>query len=244
MHRLAVPAYRSRISRNRKIALVTLRDAVTGARRDVGLGEWGTPASRAAYTATIKAWEEGGRRLAAPATCGLNLRLGPSIAQIVALYLADSEGKMSHSELGWFRAAAKPLLSTHGETPAMLYGPRALRQTREAMVKLGWNRATVNAATRRVRSIFKWAVGQELVPATNLEALRAVEPLRRGQTAAPEADPVRPVSPAAVAGTLAHLSPTVAAHGFQFFYPIHAFSVRKYLQDSNLRECRKITRFR
>ena len=54
--------------------------------------------------------------------------------------------------------------------------------------------------------IMKWAVAEELAPPTVSFALGAVTALQRGRTAAPETDPVRPVSDAVVDSTLPHLN--------------------------------------
>ncbi len=87
----------------------------------------------------------------------------------------------------------------------------ALRQCQAKFVELGWCRAEVNRATYIVRQMFKWAVGQELIPASVLMALQAVEGLRPGRCDAPDRPPVGPVDDATVEATLAKVSPTIRA---------------------------------
>src|SRR5262245_36297716 len=79
------------------------------------------------------------------------------------------------------------------------------------MVQRGWCRNTVNQQVRRVKRLFKWATGEELVPGSVYHAHRAVDGLRRFRSAAPEPDPVVPVPEGDYAATLPHLSPTVRA---------------------------------
>jgi integrase len=79
------------------------------------------------------------------------------------------------------------------------------------MIEKRWCRRTVNNAVNRVRYLFSWAVEEELIPATNLEALKAVKGLKAGRTKARETPPVRPVPDQAVEATLPFLSPTVSA---------------------------------
>ena len=70
------------------------------------------------------------------------------------------------------------------------------------MVKLRWCRKTVNKSVTRVRSIFKWGVSEELVPAEVLTRLASVTGLQRGRTEAHDPEPVAPVTEAQVAVVL------------------------------------------
>lgn len=51
-----------------------------------------------------------------------------------------------------------------------------------------------------MKRIVKWGVGEELVPSGVMEALRAVDGLKRGRSDARETPPVRPVPDAIVEG--------------------------------------------
>jgi integrase len=61
------------------------------------------------------------------------------------------------------------------------------------MIKDGLCRRTVNSNVSRIRRIFRWAVAEELVPATVLTALEAIQGLRAGRSEAVESEPVRAV---------------------------------------------------
>ena len=56
--------------------------------------------------------------------------------------------------------------------------------------KLG--RKTINQRISKIRRMFKWAAGEELIPANTWHSLQAVEPLKYGRSAAKEHDDVKP----------------------------------------------------
>ena len=62
------PSYRRRKGYNQ--AIVTLRDSVTGFRRDSWLGEYDSPESREQYHRDVAEWEANGRRLIDPTERG------------------------------------------------------------------------------------------------------------------------------------------------------------------------------
>lgn len=91
------------------------------------------------------------------------------------------------------RLAIKVLSELYGRVPASTFGPLALKECREQFIKQGLARTEVNRRTRLIVQAFRWAVESELIPAVNLEALKAVKGLPKGRSAAHESDPVRPV---------------------------------------------------
>jgi integrase len=90
------------------------------------------------------------------------------------------------------------------------FGPVALKGIRETWVRAGYSRSTINKDQRRLVRIWKWGVGEELVPPDAWQALAALEGLRKGRTLAPEPVHVPPVDIARVQATIPHLSPIVA----------------------------------
>lgn len=107
--------------------------------------------------------------------------------------------------------AIAPLRKLQGSTAAADMGPQALKGVQGAMVAQGWARRTVNQAVKLVRSVFRWGVEQESVPATVLEGLRALAPLRCGRCDARETEPVRPVPEAHVEAIRPHVARQVWA---------------------------------
>jgi integrase len=174
------------------------------------LGPYGTKASREEYDRVIAEWHGNGRQ--AP-TRGA----GPVIVELIARYWAHAEvyyrkkDGMPTSEQSCIRRALRPLRELYGRTPVEQFGPLALEAVREKMIKSGWVRDQVNKNIHRIQRLFKWGVAKELVSASVYQALMAVEGLRAGRTAAPEGEPVKPVSDELVEAVLAFVSAQVKA---------------------------------
>lgn len=107
--------------------------------------------------------------------------------------------------------ALRPLRQMFGRTRAADFGPRKLKEVRDAMVASGWCRSQVNMQIGRVKRMFKWAVSNELVPATLYHALQSIDGLRAGRTIARESKPVKPVPEPMVEAVLPHVTTTVQA---------------------------------
>jgi integrase len=182
---------------------------VTLGGRDFYCGPHGTKASRAEYDRLVGEWLANGRRLT-PSNAGdvTIIDLIDAYRQHCESYYGAADGQ-SAGELSGIRLAMKQVRVLYGHTLAIDFGPLALKTVRQSMVGLGWARKYVNAQVGRIRRLFKWAVAQELVSATILEGLRAVDGLRAGKSEAKETDPVRPVPEPIIEATRSHLSPTV-----------------------------------
>jgi integrase len=75
----------------------------------------------------------------------------------------------------------------------------------------GLARKLVNQRIDHIKRVFKWAVSEELVPASVHEALKTVAGLRRGYPGTYERPKVKPVPPKNVEAVLPFLAPQVAA---------------------------------
>ena len=78
-------------------------------------------------------------------------------------------------------------------------------------VKLGYVRPQCNRRVNAVRAIFKWGVSREIVRENVWSALRSLEPLKKGASAAPEGKKRKVIPQEHIERTLAELSPTIAA---------------------------------
>ncbi len=115
-------------------------------------------------------------------------------------------------EYGHLRGMLKMILKHHhAATYAADFGPLALKAVRADFIAAGWTRTYCNQQGQRVCRMFKWAAGEQLVPVEVYHALRAVEGLRRGRSAAREGEKVRPVADIWVDAALPHMPPPVAA---------------------------------
>ena len=83
-------------------------------------------------------------------------------------------------------------------------------QLRDALIRSGVSRTTVNARLWRIKFMIGWALDEALIPATVKAELTQVKSVKRGRTAAPERAPVRPVDDATIAATLEHMMPNTA----------------------------------
>jgi integrase len=110
-----------------------------------------------------------------------------------------------------FVDAVRSVETLFGGTLACAFGPKALKTARGRMVAASLSINTINAYVRRIRQVFKWAVGEELVPAAVWHGLQAVQALAPGRTEAIANTPVGPVPEAHIHAVTAVLPATVAA---------------------------------
>lgn len=209
-----VPAYR--LHKKSGQAVITLADANTGRRRDVYLGDHGSPPSRRRYAEVLSEWEGAGR-----VVDGMSLasesRRADTVTSLVVAYWQDqkaskaaADGSLT-SRLASVRLTLRLLRSHYGQTPAASFGPLALQRVRSEMVAAGWVRSTVNDRVRIIQSAFRWGVSQEMVTAEVHTALTCVVPLKRGEGGVREGKRVRPVAEAHVEDTLLFVSAPIAA---------------------------------
>ena len=157
------------------------------------LGPYGTSDSRREYARLIAEWETNHRQsLAQPAAEITVVELLARFLKHAQQHYRSVNGKPT-SELAVFAAVMGRLNRFCGKTTAAEFGPLRLKAFRESLVKDNLCRNVANGFTGRVRLIFKWAAGEELIPASVVEALRCVAGLRRGKTEARESEPVKPV---------------------------------------------------
>jgi len=209
------PRYRHHKARN--LGLVRIDG------HDICLGAYGTHESRAEYNRVLADWHERKGTLAPqspPTTESFPPTTEPpelSINELLAQYLDDAkrhyralDGTPSQ-ELRNMKDAIRPVKRIHGRILARSFGPKALRAVRDEMIRSGLARTTVNARINRVRRVFRWAIGHELLPHSVLEALRAVEGLERGRSDAKESRGITPVPFENVEAALPFMPRPVAA---------------------------------
>lgn len=208
-----VPAYRLHKASGQAIVTLSGKDHL--------LGAFGTPPSRVKYHQLVADWIAGERKplvatriIASPVEA-----LGSmSVASLVdafkrhvnATYI-DTDGNPQKSATAYIERCTGFASDLFGSTPAAEFSPSMAKECRARMVKAGWTRKGCNRGLRMIRMMFKWAVESELVPASTLDALKAIAPLKAGRTTAPESDPVKPVADAWVNAVKPHVSAPVWA---------------------------------
>jgi len=194
----SLPKYR----RHRKSgqAVVTLNG------RDHYLGVYGTKASRIEYDRLIGEWLAAGR--SPLGITGNDI----TIVELCARYLKSAVAyyRGNPKVMPGIKRTIHYLREHYGRTPAVEFGPLALKAIRQRMVAEGLSRVYINDHAGRIKRIFKWAVGEQLLPIEVYQSLAIVPGLRKGRTAARECEPVLPVDDATVDATLPHLPEVVA----------------------------------
>jgi len=157
---------------------------------DFYLGRWNTPQSRAEYDRLIAEWLSNGRRLPSD-QADLGER---TITEIILAFdkYAEQRYPVSGRELENFRLALQPLRDLYGPSPVRNFGPKALKAVQQRMLELGWCRAVINRRIGRIKTMFKWAESEELVPPSTYHTLQTVRGLPKGMLGVKEAPPIEP----------------------------------------------------
>jgi len=133
----------------------------------VTLGKYNSPESRAEYA----------RILAELAVAPIPSAGGPACVQVKGITVDElllgswrfveqhyrrADGTPTN-ELPQFRQTFQLLRDLYGHTPAVEFGPLAMKAVREKMIERNWNRKLVNQRVGRIGRVFLWGVENELV---------------------------------------------------------------------------------
>jgi hypothetical protein len=137
-------------------------------------GSYGTQETRDKYDRLIGEWIARGRTPDPDAGIGTAPVAVLTVSDICSAFWDHAErtypappfvvGKRPEGELGNYHDALRPLRRLYGTTPAAEFGPVKLKAVREEMIRLGWCRNHINRNVARLKHVFKWAVGAELIP--------------------------------------------------------------------------------
>lgn len=186
------------------------------------LGPWNSPESRAEYERIVAEGLANGRRLST-ATDGVDAVSSAStpaaltVVELIAAFWDHAKQHYRHAdgrqtrEVDNLRDALRPVKQLYGHTAAQDFGPLGLRAVQQEMIKASLSRTVINDRIKRIRRVFRWAASVEMIPATVVQALETVPPLKRGRTEAKESPGVKPVKWEHVEATLPHLPRAVAA---------------------------------
>ena len=173
--------------------------------RDHYLGPYGSKSSKHKYDQFVGQWIAAGRPAQATAA--------PDALTIAELILAYWKFAERHyvkegeptSEQHCIRSALRHVRRLYDDLPAIEFGPLALKSVRRSMEESRLCRSTINEHVGRIRRLFRWAVSEELLPASVYQALATVSGLQKGRTTAREPEPILPVEDNVVDATLSHL---------------------------------------
>ena len=191
-------------------------------RKHYYLGKYGTPESLEKYHRLVA---EHLRTPAGTPTAALAAapQSGLPIEELIFRYWQFAEschvknGKRSDR---WYhiRLALRPLRKLYGSTLACEFGPRKLKNVREQMIVDGLNsgralnRKYINDHVGIIKRVFRWAVGEELVPVQVYQALETVESIHKGRDSRlTESRKVKPAPKKHVRAVLNIVSPQIRA---------------------------------
>lgn len=188
------------------------RAYVTLGGRQCWLGVYGSPESEAAYDRVVGEWLMNGRRGPQPAAASVTVAtvLGAFLTHAETFYVDPATTSPSR-EVDNFRLAMRPVRRLYGSTPAVKFGPKALRVVRLDMVKAGLCRNVVNRRIARVVQIFRWAASVEMVAASVHLELATVTGLRKGKDGVRESQRVRAIPQERIDAVLPYLPAPVRA---------------------------------
>jgi len=180
--------------------------------RQIWFGRFDDSETHRSFATFLARWEANGRELPEDREAS-----SLTVAELVAAYLKHSEvyyrkpdGTPTH-EIVNIRCTARPLLELFGSLSVEDFDLRCLKRYRERLVDSGLCRWTVNDRVCRVVRVFGWGTEEETVPPATFGSLRALKPLKRGRSRAPETEPIQPVSWEHVEAVLELVPSTVRA---------------------------------
>ena len=114
-----------------------------------------------------------------------------TVLKLLDIFTERRFPKLPANEKSNYRTVIKLTANHFADVLAWEFGPARLQKAREIFseqtVRGGdkpWSRSHVNSQIKRLTRIFKWAVSAELVPAEQWAAMKAVEPLKAGESPA------------------------------------------------------------
>ncbi|MBP3954016.1 site-specific integrase [Gemmata sp. G18] len=184
---------------------------MTGKINERYFGKHGSAEANTAYRKFATDWVAG--KYDAATGSGMKNAGGVSVASLAEQWMVHvrdyytKDGKPT-SEVKTCLAAVRLVLEGVENRLATDFDPAALRACRQILIDWGTARSTVNAYINRVVRMFGWGAGQSLVPPGVHGALRLVEKLKAGRSAAPDRPKKRPATDAQIKATIPHLTPS------------------------------------
>ena len=127
-------------------------------RKRLYLGPWGSDVARERYRQFLEAWIAADGRLPDESPTLV------TISRLVVAYLKWAKPRLDRAHFHHSKAVAGFLVNLHGHTPVGKFGPKALATVQKQMEMSGrFSRGYVNKLVNNLRTIFRWAVAQELV---------------------------------------------------------------------------------
>ncbi len=172
------------------------------------LGPHGSVKAQTRYDTLLAKWLANGRKVPESEDTH-QADKGITVQNVTAEYRRLIEKRPK--QLSRYKHLCTLVEDEYGDELAKKFGPLKLDELRDLLVVCGNARPTVNEYVRVIVLMFKHAVSRELIEANVLVALDTLEPLKEGQTVAPEFKTRQPVDIAIATKTAEFLSPPVRA---------------------------------
>ena len=163
-----------------------------------------------AEEAAARYWEEHTRQIRRHDPAGV------SVAELCALwadhcreYYRGPDGKPTSMATNAV-LAVRLFRTLYGNAAVAELTHADMLQLRDALVRSGVARTTVNRRLWCVKYMMEWALDEAIIPAAVKAELTQVKGVKRGRSAAPERKPVRPVDDATIEATVEHMMPNTA----------------------------------
>jgi integrase len=163
------------------------------------LGKFGSDEAKKKYVQLIKEVESDG------VTATIKGQPGLMLIELAGPYFQHQREWLSNRDFHRHKVAINSVLDLYGETVATEFGPLALSVVRDSMVRHGYCRRLINQMVSIIRQWFRFCVSKELIPTETWLALKALEPLKKNRTIAPDHPKVLPVDSDVVERTIKHL---------------------------------------
>jgi site-specific recombinase XerD len=165
------------------------------------LGKYGSEASKREYDRIIAEFVANGRQ------AFVNPDELP-VRSLIARYLCfiEKEREFAHGHKNHITRTLRTLHDLYGEHLVSQFTPSAFKVVRQHYVEKGLCRNTIKKHTVIVKNIFSWGVEEGIVPAEVGAALRMVQNLKAGYTAAVDYEKVKTVSDEDMEKTLPYVS--------------------------------------
>jgi hypothetical protein len=171
------------------------------------LGPFNSPESKVRYQAVISEWAAEGENRPATAATVKQSESDTILSELLAAYIKYAndyyvkDGKHT-SMVHLVRVIARLWKELFAGVLVREIRPLHLKEPQRRMVADGQSRSYVNKVTSCSKTMFRWAVENDLCPAPVWQGLLAVRGLARGRTKAREPEPVLPIADKVVDATL------------------------------------------
>ncbi|HET6425607.1 MAG TPA: hypothetical protein VFG20_18100, partial [Planctomycetaceae bacterium] len=151
--------------------------------KDHYLGPYGSEDSRRRYGELIANYAAGKPVDPFVPAGGGDASASLSVSELLLAFLDFAEGHYVKGgkptdEVHCYRAVIRMMSELYGSTFVDRFGPNDLRAVRQAMIDADWSLGYIQRQINRVRHIFRWGVGRDMVPPAVHQKLCAVEPLQ------------------------------------------------------------------